>query len=191
MTNPILLDFPDGFETDRLIIRCPQPGDGAALNAAIIESLDDLRPWMPWAQIAPSLEESEERCRRARARFLTREDLPLQLFLKDGTFVGGSGLHRINWDVPKFEIGYWCRASQQGKGYVTEAVRGITRLAFEHLGAERVEIRCDARHEKSRRVAERAGFALEACLRREARDHHGDLRDTLIFALLREEWPNS
>ena len=186
MTNPILLDFPDSFETERLIIRCPQPGSGAAVNAAVLESLEELRLWMPWAQNAPSLEESEENCRRWRARFLAREDLTLHLFLKDGAFVGSSGLHRINWEVPKFEIGYWCRTSQQGRGYITEAVRGIMDFAFAQLHAERVEIRCDARNEKSRRVAERAGFALEACLRREARDHCGALRDTLIFALLRD-----
>ena len=190
MANSILLDFPDCFETERLIVRCPQPGDGAALNAAIVESLDELRPWMPWAQAAPAPEESEEYCRRARARFLAREDLPLQIFLKDGTFVGGSGLHRIDWDVPKFEIGYWCRASRQGQGYVTEAVIGLKRFAFEQLGAQRVEIRCDARNLKSQAVAERAGFHFEACLRREARDHRGELRDTLIFVLLRDDWTN-
>jgi hypothetical protein len=27
ITNPILLDFPDSFETERLIIRAPRPGD--------------------------------------------------------------------------------------------------------------------------------------------------------------------
>lgn len=30
--NPILLDFPESFETARLLIRCPIPGDGAAFN---------------------------------------------------------------------------------------------------------------------------------------------------------------
>ena len=43
--NPLLLDFPDAIETERLLIRAPRPGDGAALNAATIASLDHLRPW--------------------------------------------------------------------------------------------------------------------------------------------------
>ena len=44
---------------------------------------------------------------------------------KDGRFLGSSGLHRIDWDVPKFEIGYWCRTSLARRGYITEAVAKI------------------------------------------------------------------
>jgi RimJ/RimL family protein N-acetyltransferase len=180
--KPILLDFPDQFETGRLIIRPPRPGDGPAVNAAICESIEELRSWMPWAQEAPSVEATEEHFRRAFARFHTREDLPLSLWRKsDGLFVGGSGLHRIEWSVPCMEIGYWVRTGQQRQGYVTEAVNGITAFAFEHLGAQRVEIRCDARNTRSAAVAERAGYALEARLRHHRRDVHGALCDTLIY----------
>src|SRR5215475_8757445 len=73
---------PDQFETERLIIRAPQPGDGKAINDAIRESLDDLRPWMPWARIVPSVAESETFAREAALRFRNREDLPLHLFRK-------------------------------------------------------------------------------------------------------------
>ena len=51
--DPILHDIPLSFTSERLTIRCPQPGDGAALNAAVLESLAELRPWLPWAQQAP------------------------------------------------------------------------------------------------------------------------------------------
>jgi hypothetical protein len=40
------------IETDRLVIRCYQPSDAAMLLAAITESLDHLRPFMPWAMHA-------------------------------------------------------------------------------------------------------------------------------------------
>ena len=180
--NPVLLDFPDSFETERLTIRSPMPGDGAELQAAVAESIDDLRPWMPWADRVPTVEGYEEQARRGYARFLTREDLWLLLFLKGThTLVGGSGLHRMDWDVPRFEIGYWVRRRFAGQGYITEAVRGVTCFAFETLGAHRVEIRCDARNEHSRRVAERTGFELEATLRKHAVAVDGSLRDTLIY----------
>jgi hypothetical protein len=36
-------------------------------------------------------------------------DLLSVLYLKGtNTFVGGSGLHRMDWSVSRFEIGYWC-----------------------------------------------------------------------------------
>jgi ribosomal-protein-serine acetyltransferase len=156
----ILRDFPEQFETERLTIRAPQPGDGAELNRAIRESWPELEAWMPWAQgEPPTVADSEARLREARARFLTREDLWLLLFLKGtGTLVGSSGLHRINWNVPRVEIGYWVRTKYAGKGYITEAVNGITAFAMLELGAKRVEIRCDSENVRSAAVARRCGF---------------------------------
>ena len=78
--DPLLIDVPERIETERLILRCPQPGDGVLVNAAVRESLDALRPFMPWAQTAPSVDESELVCRRAQARFRLREDLVLSIF---------------------------------------------------------------------------------------------------------------
>ena len=183
--KPILLDFADSFETERLTVRSPLPGDGRELQAAVAETIDDLRPWMPWADHVPTVDEDEELVREAHARFLTREDLWLLLLLKGThTLVGGSGLHGIDWQVRRFEIGYWVRRRFAGQGYITEAVRGITRFAFETLAARRVEIHCDARNERSQAVARRAGYELEATLRKHMLAPDGELRDTLIFVRL-------
>ena len=183
MTDPILLDVPDQFETERLIIRAPRAGDGPAGNAAIHESLAELRPWMPWATSAPTVADTEAVYRRGAVRWLAREDFLMVLFRKaDGLFVGGSGLHRIDWSVPAMEIGYWIRSSLSGHGYITEAVEGITTFAFDALGAQRVEIRCDSRNRRSAAVAERAGYVLEARLHNHTCAVDGSLRDTLIYA---------
>jgi len=187
--NPILLNIPDSFETERLLIRCPRAGDGAEVNAAVRETVEELRPWMPWVNPIPTIEQSEERQRVARAHFLERSDLPLNLYLKGTeTYVGGSGLHRMDWEVPRFEIGYWCRKSLQGQGYITEAVRGITRFAFETLGANRIEIRCDVRNKKSQDVAGRCGYTLEAVLRNNGRRVDGTLRDTRVYSMIPEDY---
>lgn len=184
--NPLLLDFPDTFDSERLTIRVPRAGDGARVNAAILETLAELRVWMAWAKVAPSVEETEALCRRSRAKFIAREDIALHLYLKDtDTVVGGSGLHRMDWAVPRFEIGYWARKQFAGQGYITEAVRAITRFAFDTLSANRVEIKMDARNEKSWRVAERAGFPLEAVIRNDQIALDGFLRDTRIYAKIR------
>ena len=184
--DPLLIDIPQVFETDRMVVRCAMPGDGPGVNAAIAESLDELRPWMPWAQTLPTVEESEIHSRNAHAKFHSREDLLYRGWLKDGgAFAVGSGLHRIDWKVPKFEIGYFVRTSLAGQGYVTEMVRALERLAFDTLGAARVEVRCDDMNERSWRVAERCGFALEGLLRRDSRAADGSLRDTRVYARLR------
>jgi RimJ/RimL family protein N-acetyltransferase len=189
MTSPVLRDFPGFFETERLIVRCFKPGDGPVVNAAIVESLENLRPWMPWAQTAPTIEQTEEHLRRAQAHWIERTDLPLGIWVKEtGEYVGGTGLHRMDWEVPRFEIGYWCSVRFEGRGYITEAVRGLTRFAFDVLGANRVEIRCHTVNIRSRAVAERAGYPLEATLRNHVRGVDGTLRDMMVFTLLPEEY---
>ncbi len=187
MKPPILMDFPESFETERLLIRSPRPGDGPEMHAAIRESIEDLSLWMAWPKEHRTVDDSEASARRARVAFLQRSELRLHLYLKGtDTLVGSSGLQEIDWEVPKFEIGYWCRTKLTGRGYITEAVRGITEFAFDALGARRVEIRCDSRNLPSARVAERAGFLLEGELHNNEIGTDGTVRDTLIFALTPE-----
>jgi RimJ/RimL family protein N-acetyltransferase len=184
MKPPILVDFPESFETERLSIRSPLPGDGPEVHRALKESIDELTPWMAWPKQHRTVDDSEASVRRARVAFLARSELRLHLYL-EGTdeLVGIAGLQGIDWDVPKFEIGYWCRTSFVGNGYITEAVEAITSLAFDALGARRVEIRCDPDNLKSAKVAERAGFTLEATLRNNELGTDGTVRDTMIFAM--------
>lgn len=185
-TTPILISAPESFESNRLLIRAPLWGDGASVNEAIRESLEELRPWMPWANKVPTLEESEINIRRARLHFLERTDWRLLLFLKEtGQLVGSSGLHQIDWESRKFEIGYWVRSSCAKQGYITEAVDAITSFAATELQANRIEIRCDSRNTQSARVAERLGFTLEGILRSDACDVDGSLRNTMIFSKVR------
>jgi RimJ/RimL family protein N-acetyltransferase len=182
MAQPLLPEFQDQLETERLLIRAPRSGDGVMVNAAVCDSFEKLHRWMDWARRIPTVAESETFSREAAARFRTREELPMYLFAKnDGSFVGASGLHSIDWSVPRFEIGYWLRTSCEGQGYMTEAVRGIAQFAFTSLKAVRLEIRCDAANHASAAVARRAGFSLEARLRSHRRNMSGELTDTLIF----------
>ncbi|UQZ34882.1 GNAT family N-acetyltransferase [Paenibacillus sp. PK3_47] len=184
--KPIMLSIPESFESSRLLIRAARWGDGAGVNEAVLESLAELKPWMPWAQHEPTLEESEVSIRRSRLEFLERSDLRLLLYNKEtGQLVGSSGLHRINWQSRRFEIGYWVRTSCSRQGYITEAVEAITNYAINELQANRIEIRCDSRNTSSARVAERSGFTLEGILRNEACDTEGNLRDTMIFSKVR------
>ncbi len=186
--HPILLDVPGELETERLVLRAPRPGDGPMVQAAIDESFGELAPWLPWAATRQPPEVTEAFLRKAAADYVARTDLTmLMLRREDGGFVGGTGLTRIEWSVPRMEIGYWCRTSMVGRGYVTEAARALGRFAFDVLGARRVEIHCDPSNARSRRVAERGGFVLEGILRKHALTPSGAVRDTCVYALVDDE----
>ncbi|GAK04005.1 acetyltransferase, GNAT family [Geomicrobium sp. JCM 19037] len=188
--NPLLLDFPQQFETDRLLLRLPLPGDGEAVYDAIRASKSELKRWLPFAQKECTLEDVELDLREAHINFLKREDLRFLLFRKDTSrLVGVSGLHRIDWAVRKFEIGYWVDTRQRGQGYISEAVAGITQFAFDQLRARRVEIRCDRINQRSRAIPEKAGFMLEGILRNDdtAAFDPREMRDTCVYAKISKE----
>lgn len=182
--NKLLIDFPTQFTTERLLIRMPKPGDGKVVYHAINASISELKPWMPFAQVEQTEEDVELNIREAHINFLKRDDMRLLVFLKKtGEFVGSSGLHRINWSLRKFEIGYWIDSRYSGKGYMTEAIEGIANFAVKELNATRLEIMCDSLNDKSRAIPERLGFSLEGTLKNN--DFAADskkLRDTCIYA---------
>lgn len=189
--SPINSHVPDTIPTDRLVLRAFQTGDGAELNALIHDSFDALNRWMPWARNRPTVAETETHVRESIVRWRVREELNFAIVRReDNVLIGSCGFHTVDWSVPRVEIGYWLGTKYEGSGYMTEAVRGMTRFAFIVFEAERIEIRCDARNRASAAVAERAGYRLEATMRRQARDHHGVLRDTLVYAMLKDD-PNA
>jgi ribosomal-protein-serine acetyltransferase len=189
VTNPLLLNIPEQLETERLLLRVLRPGDGKILTTSVTESHESLRQWMPWAKQIASQDENEEFVRRAIANFTLRTELNFALFERDsGEHVGMSGFHHIDWSIPHLEMGYWLRTRFEGKGYMTEAARHLTRLAFETLSAERVEIRCDTRNQPSAAVAERAGYTREALFRCNRRDVDDALCDTYVYAVTRPDW---
>lgn len=181
--------IPRAFQSERLLLRCPLPGDGAAVNVGILESLAELRPWMEWAEHPPTVSETEADQLAARADFLRGTRLRfLMIERAGGEFAGVTVLHTIDWSVPRFELGYWCCTSFTGQGYATEAVRAVTRFAFQHLAAERLEIRCDALNRPSTRVAERAGYLLDGTLRNGDLRMDGSLEDTRVYSTIRAQF---
>jgi RimJ/RimL family protein N-acetyltransferase len=188
MRDPVLLELPSMLETERLQLRPPRPGDGRVVFEAIAESLLDLRRFLgllPWVAAEPSIEASEAWCRTAQANFLARKDLPFLLFeRRGGQMLGAAGLHRPDWATPKLEVGYWCRSSRLGNGFMVEAVLALVDCAFARLGAVRLEAITDEANQASRKVAERCGFTLEGVLRNERRAGDGSLRNTCVYARL-------
>ena len=61
--------------------------------------------------------------------------------------------------------------------------------AFEAMGANRVELRCDALNARSRAAIEKLGAQFEGILREYMPLPSGRRRDTAVFAILKSEWP--
>jgi len=185
--QPVLIDVPLAVDTARLTLRCPRVGDGTELNAAVVESLAELRPWMHWATKPDPVETTEAHMREAAAEFILRKTMRYLIFLKGtNTLVGSTGLQYPRWDVPSFEIGYWVRTRFVGQGYITESVNALTEMAFTQLGARRMQLICNSTNTRSAAVARRCGFQLEGILRNAVRHHlTGELYDEMVFSKVR------
>lgn len=158
--DPILLDLPMPIQTQRLTIRPIMPGDGRAVFESIEESRDFLSLWLPWVKHVTVWQDSEKTAREFYADFIRRQAFHLAIFEKD-RFIGMGGFHSVNWDIPSGAIGYWCRRSSLGHGYIREAIGAITRYGFEVMGLKRITILCNGENTRSIRVAESLGFELE------------------------------
>jgi RimJ/RimL family protein N-acetyltransferase len=179
-------------ETARLVVRCWSPADAALLKAAVDESLDHLRPWMPWARHEPTeLAVKVQLLREFRGKFDLGDDFVYGIFDRDESRVlGGSGLHVRSGPAVR-EIGYWIHADRIGQGLATEAAGALTRVAIEVEGIPRIEIRCDPANMASARVPEKLGFRHEATLRQVLTAPDGSPRDAMVWALLADEYPAS
>ncbi len=181
----ILRDVLSELRTPRLLLRCPRQGDGHLVHEATIESLEQLRSWpasLPWAMLDQTVESSEAYCRESAAAFIRRTSLVYLVFDAAGAFVASTSLHSLNWAVPKFEVGFWCRASRQRSGITKEAVSELVRYAFQGLGAKRVDAFPDEANTASRAVCQGVGMQLEGIMRNERITPAGELRNTAIYA---------
>jgi len=194
-----LLEIPTHFETERLIVRSYEPGDGAWYYAIGKKNRAHLERYESGNVIfnLKSEEEAENALIGMIADWNARNCFFMGAFEKATEvkttalqFVAQIYIGATNWDLPEFDIGYFVDVDHEGQGYVTEAVKGSLRFIFENLQASRVRLECDDTNVRSIRVAERCGFKREAHIRENKLNRDGTISGTMIYGLLRREYLN-
>ena len=108
---------------------------------------------------------------------------------KTGEAKGMGSFMRADPANGAIEIGnIWMAPALQQTREATEAIYLMIRHAFDDLGVRRLEWKCDALNEPSRRAAKRFGFQFEGIFRQ----HFiikGRNRDTAWFAMIDKDWP--
>lgn len=189
MVEPILIEIPEEVWSDRTVVRRYRPGDGTGVFEAVDESREHILPWMPWGPLHNTVDDSEKFVRMWHAKWGLREDMSFGIFDRNtGQYLGGSGLHRIDWSIGSCEIGYWIRKSAAGKGHVTATVKLLTALAFDVIKANRVYIRCAPENLRSVAIPKRVGYTYEGLIRNSIKDANGQIRDLMMFSLIPEDW---
>jgi len=192
--HKMLLEIPEHIETERIILRRYQAGDGPWFYAMSQRNRAHLARYEAENVVMSiqSEQEAEVVVRELAAAWVARDCFFMGAFDRETkAFVAQLYVGPVHWDVPEFEIGFFVDVDHEGQGYVTEAVRAVLGFIFRHLQAHCVRLECDDTNVRSRRVAERCGMVLEGHIRENKRSVDGTLSGTLHFGLLRREFEAS
>jgi len=111
--------------------------------------------------------------------------------LAAGSIVGTSSYLDVAVSDARLEIG-WTAYTPAAWGTVVNPDTKLTllRYAFDDLGAGRVQLKTDIRNARSQRAIAGIGAQYEGVLRRLQRRADDTIRDTVLFSIIAEEWPN-
>ena len=170
---------------ERVYLRAPERSD----IPTFVRWFNDADVLRNLAMRAPMSEAAEERWFDG---MLTRQgttDLNLVICLNaDDRAIGTIGLDGIDQADGTAEFGIAIgEPDEWGKGYGTDATRAICDFGFGELRLERIGLHVYADNERGRRTYEKAGFTLEATLRR-AHFARGEHHDVHVMGMLRDEW---
>lgn len=178
----------DRFASERLAMRPHRAGDAAALHAGYGDA-DTMRWWStpPHASVEETRaylvgdgedddEEGEDEGEDAwQGWTVTLAGEPV------GTVSAGRRRKGV------FEIAYLLAPPHAGRGYGREMVARLVEMLIAEEGARRLYADVDPDNAASVKLLQELGFQLEGRLR-QSWDSHIGIRDSLIFALLADEW---
>ena len=178
------------------------------LSAATVDDADELfavmddeRVWAAgyaggpsgrWADVAAArraLETSTHTATGERRAYVVRLAVDSDLGT-EGTVVGTSSLAEWVLGDKRVHLGW----TAYGPRWWGTAVNPATKLAmlghaFDDCGFERVKIQTDLVNERSQAAIARLGATREGVLRHHLRRPDGTWRDTVVFSVIRDEWP--
>lgn len=164
-----------------------------AHEPGLIEAVRDGELWRLWYTTIPEpagmAAEIERRLglqeRGTMIPFTTRR-------VRDQRIIGMTSFMNLDAHVPRAEIGStWNAASAQGSGTNAESKLLLLSHAFDTWGCPAVEFRTAWSNLQSRQAIERLGAKLDGVLRRHSYTRDGSLRDTCVYSITAEEWPQA
>lgn len=179
--------------TPRTIIK----GDGVMLRQPVMDDFEEwaalrqrsrafLEPWEPlWSDDDLTRRAYRQRIKRAVLESDADEAYAFLIFrMQDQAMVGGVTLGLVRRGVAQAcTMGYWLGEPHGGQGYMTRAVKAVSRHAFEDLHLRRIEAACLPSNQRSRALLERSGFQREG-FARQYLCIAGRWEDHLLYATL-------
>ena len=153
----------------------------------------DARTWQ-WLSVEQpqSREELRAYLDEALANAAAGTEMPLVTVRRDdGDVIGSTRYLALRPEYRSIEIGWtWLTPSAWGTGANVEAKLLMLEHAFERLGCLRVELKTDARNERSRGAMAALPAQFEGVHRKHMLVRGGERRDSAWYSVLDDEWPS-
>jgi ribosomal-protein-serine acetyltransferase len=171
---------------DDLEMRLLEESDAERLFALTEENRAYLRRWLPWLDDTTTVAHTQAFIRSSLEQFAEDNGFQLGIVYRR-ELAGVIGLHYVNRQNRKTEIGYWLAERFQGRGIMTRCCRALVDYAFKELGLNRVEIRCALENTRSRAIPERLGFTQEG-VQKDAEWLYDHFVDLVMYSMLAADW---
>jgi ribosomal-protein-alanine N-acetyltransferase len=152
-------------ETDRLIIRLAEAAEVDEIVRYYRDNQDFLQPFSPtFGPEHLDVSAWHEQVIERRLELAHRESFRAFVYARDAPARIAGNINLTQVVRGAFEscvLGYNLAEEAQGRGYMTEAVRGVIDFAFREWGLHRVAAAYMPRNARSAAVLERCGFAIE------------------------------
>ncbi|HYM16737.1 MAG TPA: GNAT family protein [Dehalococcoidia bacterium] len=144
--------------------------------------------WLMGRRYDVPLPAAEAAVREIAGRPVAFDQLWLAIETKDGAHIGNCGLFDVVPEDASANLGIGIgEQAYRSHGYGSDAVRTLVRFAFAEMNLNRVELDVFDYNERAIACYRKCGFVEEG-RRRQARYARGVYHDTVVMAVLRNQW---
>ena len=181
--------FPARVETDRLLLRCYEEQDANAVLRLVHQQRSHLIREFAQQASLDRLEDAKSFIAEKAQQWESGRAFCYGIWENSsGEFVGQIQIKSIAWEIPAGELGYFIADPFQRRGFATESINAILRLAFEEQGFQRVFVRILPSNRESLALARKLGFQQEGLHRSAYRCGFGDLHDVYYLSMISAEF---
>lgn len=169
-------------------LRLPRAADAPAILAMVLDNKERLADYFPVSvkavkdtasaehYVAQKLKEAKNREAYSFVVYDTKAKKPAgMVFIK-----------RIDWSIPKAELGYYIDKNYEGRGLASESLALLVNYSFNTLKLRKLVMRIAPANKASRRVAEKNGFEIEGLLKQDFKTFDGTVIDLYYYGRVTE-----
>jgi len=169
-----------------LSLKPTEVADAEPLFDLVDANRKHLKPWMPWVDATATVADE----RKFIEMMLTKQakgEVFIATIVVDGEVAGMIDVHNISDARHNGEIGYWLAQDYVGKGVMTKALERVEEIAFTELDLHKLNLCADVANQRSRAVAERRQYHLDATLPENILIN-GQYKDEVVYSITVDEW---